>query len=118
MLLLFFLGRDRYVYAEALAFSPDGGYLAAGCVDNRFRLWNVDDQREVATIRGHSGGVTSIAFSPDGSTLVSGSRDRTILLWDLAHFNIIPSDPIPVPQPVPEPLPATVADNTTSLPNA
>ena len=105
----FFLGGPRYVYAEALAFSPDGTHLALGCVDHSIILWDVEAHREITTIRGHNGGVTSIAFSPDGSTLASGSRDRTVLLWNLAHFNIIPSAPIAAPQPVPD----LIVENTT-----
>ena len=104
----FQIGRNRYVYSEALAFSPDGKYLASACMDHSIILWEVEDRHEVATIQGHDGGVTSIAFSPDGKTLASGSRDRSVFLWDLAHFNIIPSDPIsksiPVPMPDPDPV--------------
>ena len=111
----FQIGRDRHVYSEALVFSPDGKYLASACVDHSIILWEVEERHEVATIRGHNGGVTSIAFSPDGKTLASGSRDRSVFLWDLAHFNISPSDsisePIPVPMPDPEPV---IADQTVS----
>ena len=109
----FFVGGTRYVYAEALAFSPDGKYLALGCVDHSIILWDVEAHSKITTVRGHNGGVTSIAFSPDGSTLASGSRDRTVLLWNLAHFNIIPSEPIPTPQPVPD----AIVENTTSPKN-
>ena len=109
----FQIDRNRHVYSEALAFSPDGKYLASACVDHSIILWEVDNRHEVATIRGHDGGVTSIAFSPDGKTLASGSRDRSVFLWDLAHFNIIPSNPIPKPIPVPMPDPDPVVVDTT-----
>ena len=99
----FEIGKDRYVYAEALAFSPDGKLLASACVDYTIILWNLEDRREVDTLRGHDGGVTSVAFSPDGKRLASGSRDRTVLLWDLSHLNIVPHhrlDPKPDPKPI------------------
>ena len=79
-----------YAYAEALAFSPDGQFLASACVDYTVRLWNVVERREVNTLTGHHGGVTSVAFSPDGLLLASGSRDRTVLLWDLSYFGVEP----------------------------
>ena len=84
----FEIQNSLYAYAESIAFSPNGQLLAAACVDYTVRLWNVVDRREVATLTGHHGGVTSVAFSPDGNTLASGSRDRTVLLWNLPHFGI------------------------------
>lgn len=116
----FQIDRGQHVYSEALAFSPDGKYLASACVDHSIILWGVDNRHEVATIRGHNGGVTSIAFSPDGKTLASGSRDRSVFLWDLAHFNIIPSDPIsePIPVPMPDPDPVVVDQVLPNLDDA
>ena len=112
----FQIDRGQHVYSEALAFSPDGKYLASACVDHSITLWEVDNRHEIATIRGHDGGVTSIAFSPDGKTLASGSRDRSVFLWDLAHFNIIPSDPISESISVPMPYPGLVVVDQ-GLPN-
>ena len=37
--------------------------------------------KEIALLRGHEGGVTSVAFNPDGRMLVTGSADSTAQLW-------------------------------------
>ncbi len=37
----------------------------------------------LATLTGHSAGVTSLAISPDSKTLVSGSQDNTLRFWQL-----------------------------------
>ncbi len=86
----FEIRNSLYAYAEAIAFSPDGKFLASACVDYTVRLWDVVERREINTLTGHHGGVTSVAFSPDGLLLASGSRDRTVLLWDLSYFGVEP----------------------------
>jgi WD40 repeat protein len=63
--------------------------LASGSWDNTVKLWSVDSQKEVTTLKGHSSYVQSIAFSPDGKYLASGSRDNTVKLWSMENFQEI-----------------------------
>jgi len=71
-------GHRGAVYA--VAFSPDGAYLASGSFDETVRLWRVSDGALLRTLNGHTGSVLSVAFSPDGAYLASGSADRTVRL--------------------------------------
>jgi WD40 repeat protein len=66
----------------AVAFSPDGQFLATGDLNGEVRLWR-SDGKNMQAFRGHTSWVWSLAFSPDGRTLASGSDDRSIKLWDL-----------------------------------
>ncbi len=47
------------------------------------QLWDVASGREIAALKGHGKGVTSVAFSRDGRLLASGSTDNTIRIWDV-----------------------------------
>src|SRR5262249_45037696 len=74
------LGREEFWAAEI---SPSGQTLAAAYGDGYVRLWNVQDQQPIKTLRGYLLGVHSVAFSPDGQRLAAGSNGlEAIKLWD------------------------------------
>jgi WD40 repeat protein len=73
-----------------MAFSPDGHLLAVADFDNNVYLWDVDKQKQLASLEGHDhsppgkkNGVFCVAFSPDGKWLATGAGDATVRLWDV-----------------------------------
>ena len=80
----------------SVAYSPDGGRLAAGDDENRVHIFYTDHQngnrRHLRARRGHTDDVNSVAWSPDGRVLASGSDDGTVRLWNpdnLVNFAIL-----------------------------
>ncbi|MEH2163789.1 MAG: serine/threonine-protein kinase [Nostoc sp.] len=68
---------------NALAISPDDHTLASGSDRKNIKLWDLNTQKVLATLSGHSHAVKSVAFSPDGQILATASDDKTIKLWQV-----------------------------------
>jgi WD40 repeat protein len=62
-----------------VAFSPDGGYLAAASTD--CTVWGVADGKQIVQLP-HGRGVNVVVFSQDGNLIASGGAD-TVCVWDM-----------------------------------
>jgi hypothetical protein len=75
-------GGSLDVGVRCVAFSPDGGLLAANGDDEAVELWNPQTGEQLRTLTGHSSWVHTVAFSADGRLLATGSDDKTVRLWN------------------------------------
>jgi WD40 repeat protein/uncharacterized caspase-like protein len=82
----------------SVAFSPDGKVIASGSQDkfgrlspqlrrDTIKLWDAATGKQLRSLEGHTGDVTSVTFSPDGNVIASSGWDQTIKLWDAATGN-------------------------------
>ena len=73
----------------AVAFSPDGKFLAAGGADSVARVWSVDEKKLVAELKGHGDWVLDARFSADGKFLATSSADRTARVWEVGAWKLV-----------------------------
>jgi WD40 repeat protein len=69
---------------DALAFSPNGRWIAAGVSDHpeyRIEIWDLETRSAVRVLTGHEHSIEALAFSIDG-LLASASYDKSVRLWN------------------------------------
>jgi serine/threonine protein kinase len=69
---------------NAVAWSPNGAYLAFGGDDCLIQIWDVRANKLIGTYRSHSRPITTLAWSPNNARIVSGSQSSNVNVWDIA----------------------------------
>jgi eukaryotic-like serine/threonine-protein kinase len=68
-------------YIEALAWSPDGTYIASASDDTTVHIWEPKQTQATYIYRGHSARVRKVAWAPDNIHLATASEDKTLQVW-------------------------------------
>jgi WD40 repeat protein len=70
--------------AGAVAFSPDGRWLAGRGDDPSIAvIWDTQTYQRSKELSGHNKLIHAMAFSPDGRRLASAGTDRSVRIWDV-----------------------------------
>jgi WD40 repeat protein/DNA-binding SARP family transcriptional activator len=67
----------------AVAWSPDGSWVAAGGLDGVIRVWLADTGDVAHVLSGHSGTIYDLDWSRDSTRLATASDDGTARVWEV-----------------------------------
>jgi WD40 repeat protein len=82
-------GRSHTASANAVAFSPDGQFLASASSDHSVKVWRVADGVLLQTLTGFFDSVAAVTFSHNGQMLAASSFDRNVKVWSVANWSLI-----------------------------
>ncbi|MDE0010982.1 MAG: dockerin type I domain-containing protein [Candidatus Poribacteria bacterium] len=76
-------------YVSALAFSPDGQFLATGDVGGTVKIWDIQERQVISQLDGDTVRIDTLTFSPDGRTLASAGYHGLIKLWGVSDWTML-----------------------------
>lgn len=83
-----FAQKQSVTHILAIAWSPDGQYIAIGYEGGRLEIWNTSTKTIVKSLTRHHDGVTTLAWHPDGIQLASADGEQ-LLIWDTNSGQLI-----------------------------
>jgi WD40 repeat protein len=68
----------------AVAFAPNGAWLATVTFDGSVRVWDAATGEQRAVLTDHTTKWTNVTIAPDSSWLATAAHRRSVLIWDPA----------------------------------
>jgi WD40 repeat protein len=69
--------------------SSDGHRIVAGFREGGVGIWDVDSERSLTRLSGHTKQVLSTNYSPDGRRIVTASEDKSARIWDANNGRLL-----------------------------
>jgi WD40 repeat protein len=81
---------------QAIAYSPDGKMICVGSVGGEARIFNSDDKKRVAVLKGHEGAIFAIAWHPTTNQVVTGGYEGKLRVFETTKGEMLKAF-VPVP---------------------
>lgn len=78
---------SAYLYIEGRM--PPGSQWRAVADGQDVRVWDLETDVCMQTLRGHTAQVNSVAWSPHGKQLAAGAADGTVRVWDTGTWESV-----------------------------
>jgi len=75
--------RGHLAGVNALVMTPDDRWVISGSKDKTIRIWNIDHESSLQTLKLHTGTITGLAIDYSATRLVSVGEDKTVRGWNL-----------------------------------
>src|SRR6266699_2778897 len=85
----FFVYGGHSDFVSAVAWSPNGRYIASGGWDNTVQVWDVNNGTNYRTYTRHSDFVSALAWSPDSRYIAVGGSNRWIDVLNAKKGNLV-----------------------------
>jgi WD40 repeat protein len=67
---------------NSVAITPNSKWLIGG-TDNVLLIWNIETEKCIKILQGHTERISSIVITPDSKWIITGSWDNSIRVWNL-----------------------------------
>lgn len=81
--------QDGHTKNYITAISPNGKYFATGGADYQIKIWDKILGKEITTIYGHVGRITSLTYSSNGKYIVSAGEDKKLYVWNAYNYTLL-----------------------------
>jgi WD40 repeat protein/serine/threonine protein kinase len=74
---------EKNAFTLCVAFHPRWPLLASGADDHTVKIWDLADNKELATLKGHTTAIQGLAFHPTLRRLAAVAQDHSVRVWNL-----------------------------------
>ncbi len=81
--------RGHGSWVRSCGFSKDGQRVLSGSDDGTWRVWKIDEYKELTVLGDSKAAIADAAFSPTENLVATGHTDGSLKLWDSSNSQLL-----------------------------